>query len=320
MGNSGIYIIKNTSNNKIYVGQSINTEARQQEHMRKLRNNNHSNDYLQKSFNKYGEEVFDFIVIDRCPKEDLDKLESHYIEKYNSMDKNCGYNLKGGGHLPRLSESSKMKISETRKKRIADGTIKKMHIEFTEESIAKMRESSRIRWESEEERIKLSNAKSTVSRKTVEQIKEMLYKDETVERVIEKTGASEVIIKHIMNLRSQKHIASHYNAYISNRHAIHLARQTRKILKSYRDGATYQSIADDNGIHIRTAIRIINDNKCEFDIDQRIKVEKRQRERFLRLVSAMKVKGWTITKMAKVLKVVRPTMQKALKEIEPAPR
>ena len=51
---SGIYRI-DCNGECVYVGQSINLKSRKSSHLRKLRNNNHYNIYLQRLYNKYGE-------------------------------------------------------------------------------------------------------------------------------------------------------------------------------------------------------------------------------------------------------------------------
>ena len=53
----GIYKIYCDSNNRTYIGSSNNIERRFKEHLGDLRNNRHSNQYLQNSYNKYGEEI-----------------------------------------------------------------------------------------------------------------------------------------------------------------------------------------------------------------------------------------------------------------------
>ena len=63
-GKAGIYIIENLINNKIYVGSSINLKRRKYFHFNYLRNNKHGNKHLQLSFNKYGEECFNFKIIE----------------------------------------------------------------------------------------------------------------------------------------------------------------------------------------------------------------------------------------------------------------
>lgn len=62
----GIYSIKNKVNGKIYIGQSTDIIDRLRHHLSELRHNRHSNSYLQRSFNKYGEENFEFDVVEEC--------------------------------------------------------------------------------------------------------------------------------------------------------------------------------------------------------------------------------------------------------------
>lgn len=65
---SGIYKIINKVNGKYYVGSSNDITGkwgRWQEHRNELNKKKHSNDHLQKSWNKYGENNFDFVIIER---------------------------------------------------------------------------------------------------------------------------------------------------------------------------------------------------------------------------------------------------------------
>lgn len=110
---SGIYLIKNKINNKVYVGQSNNFQNRKREHFNRLKNNNHTNEHLQKSWNKYGNENFEFIVLEECDINYLDEREIYWINYFNSTNNKFGYNLESGGHLnKKLSEETKRKISE----------------------------------------------------------------------------------------------------------------------------------------------------------------------------------------------------------------
>jgi group I intron endonuclease len=92
----GIYYIKNKINNKFYIGKSVNIIKRINEHKSYLNLNKHYNTYLQKSWNKYGEENFETGVIEECERNDLDYKEIFYIKDKNSLSPN-GYNLTGGG-------------------------------------------------------------------------------------------------------------------------------------------------------------------------------------------------------------------------------
>lgn len=96
----GIYAIKNKLNGKLYIGQTVNLKKRSVSHFSDLRNGRHYNDHLQKSFLKYGEENFEFIVLeanDNFTKEELDLKEIYYISKYNTLDWKFGYNKAKGG-------------------------------------------------------------------------------------------------------------------------------------------------------------------------------------------------------------------------------
>lgn len=59
----GIYKITNIINNKSYVGRTHNFTERYYSHKYSLRNNKHHNLIIQNSFNKYGEECFEFEVL-----------------------------------------------------------------------------------------------------------------------------------------------------------------------------------------------------------------------------------------------------------------
>ena len=90
-------------------------------HKSSLRHSRHDNDYLQKAWNKYGEENFIFDILEICDSEDaLDELERKYIKEYNSMDRNFGYNFESGGSANKhMSEDVKKRLSEIAKGKYA---------------------------------------------------------------------------------------------------------------------------------------------------------------------------------------------------------
>ena len=123
----GIYCIENLITHKKYIGQSVNIKDRWRRHISELNNNYHHNDYLQKSWNKYGEDNFEFYVLEYCSKEDLNKKEDYYINKYNTMDRDYGYNLKSGGQDHNYqTEEIKHKISESNKKTYLNSNLKEI--------------------------------------------------------------------------------------------------------------------------------------------------------------------------------------------------
>lgn len=124
-GDFGIYAIRNILNNKVYIGQtSENFQRRYWHHKWKLNNNCHDNEYLQNSWNKYGEDNFEYFVIEVVDDEDmLDDLEICYIEKYKSI--NLSYNILNGGGGRRgipMSSHAKAIIGEKNKKHMTGKT------------------------------------------------------------------------------------------------------------------------------------------------------------------------------------------------------
>jgi len=111
----GVYLIRNKINNKIYIGISKDIYLRWDQHRSELRNNKHHNKYLQRSWNKYGEDNFEFKIIEKCDIDDLKDFEYIYITTFNSIDKNYGYNLTPGGEFNIMSIETRDKISKSKK-------------------------------------------------------------------------------------------------------------------------------------------------------------------------------------------------------------
>lgn len=61
---SGIYLITCTGNSKQYVGSSNNIPYRWRKHREKLASGRHWNRFLQRSWNKYGAEAFEYAVLE----------------------------------------------------------------------------------------------------------------------------------------------------------------------------------------------------------------------------------------------------------------
>jgi group I intron endonuclease len=90
----GIYEIHNKINDKRYIGQSIHVRARVLKHISQLNKNEHQNNHLQYSWNKYGEENFEVNVLEYCSVEVLDEKEDYYIMQYQSNNNQYGFNYR----------------------------------------------------------------------------------------------------------------------------------------------------------------------------------------------------------------------------------
>lgn len=97
-----IYCATNKINNKKYIGQTINTlEERIRGHLTFAKLNKEGCRLFWRAIRKYGEEAFEWIILFEAKNTDeLNYMESYYIEKYDTTNPNKGYNLKGGGHNP----------------------------------------------------------------------------------------------------------------------------------------------------------------------------------------------------------------------------
>ena len=76
----GIYAIYSAINGRSYIGHSIDIKKRWTRHLSTLRNGIHKNPYLQNSWNKHGEEEFEFIVLEECLVECLIEREQHHFD------------------------------------------------------------------------------------------------------------------------------------------------------------------------------------------------------------------------------------------------
>lgn len=107
---SGVYSIRNTHNDKRYIGCSTNIEQRWKNHQKLLKKNKHENSHLQGAYNKYGIESFEYSILECCSVETLHDREEYWIKYYDS--KNSGYNMcDGGGKLTNPTADVCKKIS-----------------------------------------------------------------------------------------------------------------------------------------------------------------------------------------------------------------
>lgn len=144
---SGIYQIRNTYNQKVYVGRASNLIKRKSAHFSALKFNKHTNPHLQSSYNLVGKDYFVFEVLEYCSKDDLILLEDKWCKLLKSHLGDFGYNLAltGGdkefiGHSEdtkrKMSLSQKgRKVSDRTKKLISEKLTGRVHTETTKNKI-----------------------------------------------------------------------------------------------------------------------------------------------------------------------------------------
>ncbi len=122
-----IYVITNTINNKIYMGQTTRSfEKRLDEHRR------NGTAHFRNAIKKYGIANFTIECVEHYDTEDelklkcwLNETEIAYIKLFNTTNRDIGYNMTTGGDgfsgLTHTDEA-KRKMSESQKARWTDAT------------------------------------------------------------------------------------------------------------------------------------------------------------------------------------------------------
>jgi hypothetical protein len=119
----GIYSIT-SQDGKRYIGSTQKSfQGRLKTHFEKLRSSNHTNKYLQNSYNKYKDDYFIFEILEVL-EEDFQEREKYWIDFYESWIDIKGYNLiKNPCKAPSSDEKSRKKISETLKRKFKSGEL-----------------------------------------------------------------------------------------------------------------------------------------------------------------------------------------------------
>jgi predicted GIY-YIG superfamily endonuclease len=112
----GIYMIKNTVNNKVYIGSSKVIRKRKYQHFNALKNNKHHSYHLQNAYNKYKKEAFIFEKLEYVENvEDLFTREKYWQSIFESYNDKYGYNIvevnENGSYV--YTDAIKKKISRS---------------------------------------------------------------------------------------------------------------------------------------------------------------------------------------------------------------
>lgn len=175
----GIYKITNLVNNHIYIGSTVNLYRRKNEHLKELRHNKHYNKHLQNAFNKYGEDNFQFTILEFVFElNNLINREQYWIDYYKSNDKNIGYNIR-----EKAENNVNLTTSDETKRRISQINKGKIVSEETKRKLSEINKGKKRKYPvSQETRDKLSNANkgrivSKETRKKMSESKKEYFKN-----------------------------------------------------------------------------------------------------------------------------------------------
>lgn len=91
-----IYLISNDVNNKLYVGQTIQTlKKRFNGHCCYSKSDRSDNMLIKRAIHKYGKDKFHITLLEECPQDKMNEREVYWVSFYDSYNK--GYNLTEGG-------------------------------------------------------------------------------------------------------------------------------------------------------------------------------------------------------------------------------
>ena len=123
-GQSGIYLITNLINFKVYVGKTNNFYKRYSQYKSDIKNpqQNRINQYLLNSFVKNGIQSFSFEVLELCDVDCCASRELFWIEAFDSTDSRFGYNLRKDSRTKMIvHQKTRDKISKRLKKEWVTG-------------------------------------------------------------------------------------------------------------------------------------------------------------------------------------------------------
>jgi len=146
----GIYAIINAESNKCYIGSTTNLQKRWGQHKTRLRNKQHNNPHLQNAWNKYGKDVFSFMICEYVENpEHLIEREQYWLDEFRLLCPVYNYGLIARhpmlGRYP--SEETRRKLSKTSTGR-----------HHNEETCRKLSELNKGKTLSKETRRKISEA------------------------------------------------------------------------------------------------------------------------------------------------------------------
>lgn len=191
MTQSGIYQIKNIINGKKYIGSSVSINTRKRGHFRDLIKKKHHSILLQRAWNKYGSDKFEFSIIEILDdREKLIEREQYYLD---TLDPEYNISKVAGSTLGlKCSEKTKNLISKANKgNKYALGHIVSI-------------ESRKVMSEAKKGK---RNWRASLSTNDVIKIRKMRYKRKTYKEIGNKYCVSLFVIRDIIKGKTYKYVS-----------------------------------------------------------------------------------------------------------------
>jgi group I intron endonuclease len=142
---SGIYKIVNKLNGKIYYGSSNDIIGRFNQHKSLLNRQKHQNIHLQRAWNKYGKDNFDFNIVELTNEDKLVLIEQKYLSLCKlspSKFYNIGYDSNSAMRGKIHTEETKRKISISVSKSLKGMKFSPQHIQNLKKSHTGLKHST----------------------------------------------------------------------------------------------------------------------------------------------------------------------------------
>jgi len=149
MRKTGVYEIVHVASGKRYVGSaSVSFASRLRCHRHDLKKQKHSSVLLQRAWNKYGPEAFEFRIVEVTAPEHAIAVEQTFIDWRKSADPDRGFNV-----LSTAGSSRGCKRSEQTRQKVREATLRQFANPESRERHATA-QRNRYRDESERERVR----------------------------------------------------------------------------------------------------------------------------------------------------------------------
>lgn len=230
MEKAGIYQIVNKVNQKKYIGSSTRLQGRKKRHFSELNCNIHHSQALQRAYNKYGKDNFDFFILEYCEIEKLLEREQYYL--YNLKPE---YNIcKTAGNCLGVKRSAETieKIASTNRKVWEDKNLRTPNSKYGRNK--KRENNALIRFQKEQRNLQI-----------IEDLKSGIRQD----MVAEKYKLSPSVITQ---LKKKNNIITEISKGSNNGFSKLTEVQVKEIKYLLKDKVKQQTIADKYNVKLRT--------------------------------------------------------------------